>query len=123
MKKFGYTPRGAGLHGIAAAAVRFPAFTAEGGGGMKIGERILVAFSRPPHAPNLDDAAGEPPLDHALDDLLRRFPDLRERIRGRRVLDFGCGAVRQAVALARVGASNGWPPRPGCGWRRAATTA
>lgn len=72
---------------------------------MKIGERILVAFSRPPHAPDLDDATREPPLDHALDDLLRRFPDLRERIRGRRVLDFGCGAGRQAVALAHAGAA------------------
>lgn len=72
---------------------------------MTLGERILLALSRPPEAPDLDEAAREPDVAHALDDLLRRFPDLRERARGRRVLDFGCGAGRQAVALARAGAA------------------
>lgn len=72
---------------------------------MTLGERILLSLSRPTDAPDLDVAAREPDVAHALDDLLRRFPDLRERVRGRRVLDFGCGAGRQAVALARAGAA------------------
>jgi SAM-dependent methyltransferase len=72
---------------------------------MRIGERILLAFSRPVDAPDLAEAAREPGVEHALDDLLRRFPDLPERVRGRRVLDFGCGAGRQAVALTRAGAA------------------
>ncbi|HYR07207.1 MAG TPA: methyltransferase domain-containing protein [Longimicrobium sp.] len=72
---------------------------------MRVGERILLAFSRPVDAPDLADAAAEPGVEHALDDLLRRFPDLPGRVRGRRVLDFGCGAGRQAVALARAGAA------------------
>ena len=72
---------------------------------MRVGERILLAFSRPVDAPDLADAAREPGVEHALDDLLSRFPDLPERVRGHRVLDFGCGAGRQAVALARAGAA------------------
>lgn len=72
---------------------------------MKIGERILASLSRPADAPDLGEAANEPPVAHALDDLLRRFPDLRARVRGKRVLDFGCGAGRQAVALAQAGAA------------------
>lgn len=71
---------------------------------MKIGERILLAFSRAEDGPDLDGAVREPRVEQALDDLLRRFPDLPERVRGRRVLDFGCGAGRQAVALAGAGA-------------------
>lgn len=72
---------------------------------MRIGERVLLAFSRPVDAPDLADAVDEPGVEHALDDLLRRFPDLPERVRGRRVLDFGCGAGRQAAALAHAGAA------------------
>lgn len=72
---------------------------------MRVGERILLALSRPPGAPDYADAVDAPTLDTALDNLRRRFPDLAARVRGRRVLDFGCGAGWQAAALAREGAA------------------
>ena len=75
------------------------------GGAMRIGERVLLALSRDPAGGDYADAAGEPTVDGALDNLRRRFPDLAERVRGKRVLDFGCGAGWQAAALAREGAA------------------
>jgi SAM-dependent methyltransferase len=71
---------------------------------MKIGERVLLALSRPPSAGEADDGHGASP-DGALDNLRRRFPDLRDLVRGRRVLDFGCGDGMQSAALAREGAA------------------
>jgi len=69
-----------------------------------LGERVLGALSRSPDDPMV--AAEEAiTLGDALADLLRFFPDLRERVAGRRVLDFGCGSGRQAVALAAAGAA------------------
>ena len=72
---------------------------------MTLGERILLALSRAPDADDYAAAVQAPGLDGALDNLRRRFPDLAERVRGRRVLDFGCGAGWQAAALSRLGAA------------------
>ena len=72
---------------------------------MTIGERVLLALSRSPAAGDYAAAAREPTVDDALDNLRRRFPDLAELVRGKRVLDFGCGAGWQAAALAREGAA------------------
>ena len=69
-----------------------------------LGERILGALSRPPEDPAVA-AAEDLTVADALTDLLRLFPDLRERVAGRRVLDFGCGSGRQAVAFAAAGAA------------------
>ena len=70
---------------------------------MRIGERVLLALSRPPG--NEDYPANDhATVEDALHNLRMRFPDLRRLVEGRRVLDFGCGEGMQAVALAREGA-------------------
>ncbi|MFL5541699.1 MAG: class I SAM-dependent methyltransferase [Longimicrobiaceae bacterium] len=71
----------------------------------RLGERVLGALSRPP-GPE-DYAAARDPWseENALDGLRAAFPDLAARVRGRRVLDFGCGGGWQAAALAREGAA------------------
>jgi SAM-dependent methyltransferase len=71
----------------------------------RVGERVLAALSRPPGAGDYDAARDPWTEDNALDGLRRAFPDLGEIVRGRRVLDFGCGGGWQAAALAREGAA------------------
>ncbi|HET9986316.1 MAG TPA: class I SAM-dependent methyltransferase [Longimicrobiales bacterium] len=73
---------------------------------MRVGERILAALSRSPAEGDLEEAADGWTVENALDGLRRYFPDLAGLVRGRRVLDFGCGAGWQAVALAREGAAS-----------------
>lgn len=68
-----------------------------------LGERVLLALSREPGSAE-DSSGGGYDGDHALELLEREFPDLRARISGRRVLDFGAGLGFQAVGLARLGA-------------------
>jgi SAM-dependent methyltransferase len=67
---------------------------------MRIGEFILRALSRNP----VDNGvAGGEDLRITGDELslLRKeFPRFSELVRGKRVVDFGCGAGRQAIALA-----------------------
>ena len=72
---------------------------------MRLGERILLRFSRDPDAPDLTDAVDDSTVDTALDGLRQAFPDLDQLITGAVVLDFGCGAGWQAIALARTGAA------------------
>lgn len=67
-------------------------------------ERLLLLLSRPPDAlVEAGDEADDP--EEAATGLLRDFPDLPDRIRGKRIVDFGCGVGRQAVALALLGAA------------------
>ncbi|HET7231409.1 MAG TPA: class I SAM-dependent methyltransferase [Longimicrobium sp.] len=70
----------------------------------RVGEWVLGALSRPPEAE--DHAAARDPWNqaNALDILRAAFPDLEALVRGRRVLDFGCGGGWQALALAGLGA-------------------
>lgn len=70
-----------------------------------LGERILLALSRDPGRSDYVDGTDPWTMENALEPLRRAFPDLRELVRGRRVLDFGCGQGWQSVALAREGAS------------------
>lgn len=72
---------------------------------MRVGERILLALSRDPGG--ADYAEGSQPwtLGNALDPLRAHFPDLAELVRGKRVVDFGCGTGWQSAALAREGAA------------------
>ncbi|HEU0054927.1 MAG TPA: methyltransferase domain-containing protein, partial [Longimicrobium sp.] len=72
---------------------------------MTLAERLLSSLSRPPEADDYGDAVDPWTAENALDLLRAAFPDLAERVRGRRVLDFGCGAGWQAAALAREGAA------------------
>jgi SAM-dependent methyltransferase len=70
---------------------------------MRLAERLLLGLSRQP-APNTAPSSAHD-VEHALDEAREAFPDLTERIRDRRVVDFGCGFGLQAVALAKAGAA------------------
>lgn len=72
---------------------------------MRLAERLLLSLSHAPAASGGDDTAQARDLTHALDELDAVYPDFTARIRGRRVLDFGSGLGRQAVALAKRGAA------------------
>jgi SAM-dependent methyltransferase len=60
-------------------------------------ESILARFSREVDLPFGGASEGEP-----LKVLQREYPDLEALVRGKRVLDFGCGRGYQAAALATV---------------------
>lgn len=68
-----------------------------------IGEFILRATARPPEVAKVDPSArkhgGDP-----LQILKSSFPGFLERIRGRAVLDYGCGYGEQVRAMAASGA-------------------
>jgi SAM-dependent methyltransferase len=66
-------------------------------------EALLRLFSRKPDAPSLVPVGGNDlkPGVHALSQLREVFPGFDGLVRGKRVLDFGCGIGQQAVALAR----------------------
>jgi SAM-dependent methyltransferase len=74
-----------------------------------LAERFLYMLSKDPAKAPHDDFVhhGERrSLSHALDVLQREFPDFLDIIRGKRVLDYGCGDGYQVVALARAGAGH-----------------
>ncbi len=58
--------------------------------------------ARTVEAAGASDEPTRPPLEL----LLRVYPELLDRIRGKRVLDFGCGPGTQSVALAMAGAAS-----------------
>ena len=72
-----------------------------------LGERILLALSRPVGS---DDYGSEvtpsADLTAALSVLASAFPDLLQRVKGKRVLDLGCGEGYQVVAMAMNGAAS-----------------
>lgn len=70
---------------------------------MTLGERILLRFSRDPQSADYSDAVDTASVQTALDGLRRAFPDLNELVAGANVVDFGCGAGWQSVALAHCG--------------------
>ena len=53
--------------------------------------RLLLALSRPPHAPDYAGGTVRNVGDHALDFVLKTVPNFTEMIRGKRVLDYGLG--------------------------------
>jgi SAM-dependent methyltransferase len=71
-----------------------------------LGERLLLALSRDPDARDYGAAVQQWSLDNALDRLRWAFPDFDSRVRGRDVLDFGCGEGWQSLAMARLGAAS-----------------
>lgn len=65
---------------------------------------LLLQFCRKPDT--ADYASGNPKHDDALtlSNIKAVFPDIEQQIKGKRVVDFGCGSGYQAVAYARAGA-------------------
>jgi SAM-dependent methyltransferase len=71
---------------------------------LRAAERLLLLFSRRVLAPPLSAATHLYTLENALDYSKRMIPDFPERIRGKSVLDYGCGPGWQAVAMRQAGA-------------------
>lgn len=70
---------------------------------MSLGERLLARLSRAPEGGDYEQPEWK--LESSLSLLESRVPDFRAEIAGRSVVDFGCGAGFQSVALLRAGAS------------------
>lgn len=68
------------------------------------GERILLGLSRAPGTPDYPGGTLKTNMNNSLDYLMKTIPDFLEIIRGKSVLDFGCGWGWQAVAMVRQGA-------------------
>ncbi|HTB13500.1 MAG TPA: class I SAM-dependent methyltransferase [Bryobacteraceae bacterium] len=79
----------------------------KGSESLSLEERIILSFARDPGAAEIGATASYS-VDNCLDFPLKTVPDLAERIRGRKVLDFGCGFGWQAVALKKLGAAEVW---------------
>ena len=73
---------------------------------LRLPERLLLAFCRPTDAAQLPVTTYSYTLDNALDFSRRMVPDFPERLRGKTVLDYGCGPGWQAVAMSRAGAAH-----------------
>lgn len=69
-----------------------------------IGERVLQALSRDPNSKDHPGGTDKYTVDNALDFHRKTIPTFFDEIRGRSVLDFGCGPGWQAVAMQREGA-------------------
>ncbi len=73
--------------------------------GWPLSARLLLALSRSPEA---SDYAGGTALhvgEHALDFVLQTVPGFLDEIKGKSVLDYGCGRGDQALAMKRAGAA------------------
>ena len=73
-------------------------------GGWRLGERFLMLFSRSPQESDYGPKSLEVTSDEALVDLRREFPNFDAEIRGKSILDFGCGIGLQSLALSEGGA-------------------
>jgi 2-polyprenyl-3-methyl-5-hydroxy-6-metoxy-1,4-benzoquinol methylase len=73
---------------------------------LRLPERLLLAFCRPTQAPPLPVTTYSYTLDNALDFSRRMVPDFPERLRGKTVLDYGCGPGWQAIAMSQAGAAH-----------------
>jgi SAM-dependent methyltransferase len=73
---------------------------------LDLGERLLRALSAPPGVPAPAALHARWTVDNALRVLTSVFPTFLDAVRGKAVLDFGCGAGFQCVALARAGAGH-----------------
>jgi SAM-dependent methyltransferase len=71
---------------------------------MSLSEKLLLLLSRKPGTS--DYAAGHDhwTVENALEKLCVSFPEFMEMIRGKDILDYGCGEGYQSVAMAKSGA-------------------
>lgn len=79
-------------------------------GRLSVGDRLLLSLSYHPRLVGKTSGRGKPTdkwnLDNALETLKGAFPELEDRIKGKKVLDYGCGDGFQSVAIANLGAEN-----------------
>jgi 2-polyprenyl-3-methyl-5-hydroxy-6-metoxy-1,4-benzoquinol methylase len=69
----------------------------------RLSEKILMSLCRDPATPDYPGGTVTTNLDNALDFLFKTVPDFRNYLHGK-ILDFGCGWGKQAVAMAKAGA-------------------
>lgn len=68
---------------------------------MSIGEIVLKLLSRAPDAGDYPEDALQSGTGNELALLTKEFGNLQARLENKRIVDFGCGEGRQAIALAR----------------------
>lgn len=74
---------------------------------MSVSERVLLALSRSPTNRDYPLRDDEVTVENALDELVAHFgPDVFEWIRGKAILDYGCGHGKHAVAALLGGAAH-----------------
>src|ERR1700752_1747134 len=69
-----------------------------------LGEQLLLKFCRPVNSPAFKGGPDRTDVSNALDFLIRTIPGFLDSVRGKDVLDFGCGFGNQAAALAKTAA-------------------
>ncbi|MDZ7318600.1 MAG: hypothetical protein ONB11_05560, partial [candidate division KSB1 bacterium] len=69
---------------------------------MTISERILLSISRAPGDSDYELQKEAITIDCALAILHRVYPNLSALVSGKRVMDFGCGAGYQCIALVKT---------------------
>jgi SAM-dependent methyltransferase len=67
-------------------------------------EKLLLLLSRKPGSNDYSAGHDHWTVDNALDKLCASFPDFMRMIRGKDILDYGCGEGYQSVAMAKCGA-------------------
>ena len=67
---------------------------------MTLGERLLLALSRDPEAPDYPTTTAQYSLSNALDFARKTIPEFDDLVRGKTVLDYGCGPGWQATAMS-----------------------
>ena len=70
----------------------------------RISTSLLLQFCRQPGTPDYPMANVDYDEASALNVVREVFPDIAEKVVGKRVIDFGCGGGCQAVAYAKAGA-------------------
>ena len=77
-------------------------------GRLSVAERLLLSLSYRPDAVDKTSSHMKPTdewnLENALETFTSAFPDFEARVRGKRVLDYGCGDGFQSIAIANLGA-------------------
>jgi len=72
---------------------------------MRIAEAVLRALSRKPDSSDYNQDSEREARGTELSLLQREFPQLTALVKGKRIVDFGCGTGRQSIALVMEGAS------------------